>query len=645
MKRSVAMVAKAVLVVSVLAQVFFYCVFVGVGVGVGIGVDVDDGAIEGIGGMDGNRNHSNINNYSNKNNSSNSNINNSNSNNNKNNSAHSFPAIPSKTTTLSSYSYGTTNVEEFRRLHREHLSSLPGMTVTANANANATTTSTTTTTATTTTTTATTFAFAPNSRFGFIAGYRNQIMALTMLVMLANSEDHKQLLLDSIWHKDTYGTETCDPFDFYFDVEHWNTHCCDCDATNSDSNSVSDTTTTTSNNNNAKNCLPRMVLYDPLEHDQWDPTRSNYKTTNTDTNTRPYGYTKGATRLTSRFQFYAKGKGKYAMVDFDANTTTNNNTKTNTKTHTKTHTNKYNNLLPRNPAEVLMLLGALRPHPALQAVVDRSVTILRQRAAAAIASRRRGSSNSHDGANNNNNAHNNSNNNNANESPPQSLSFRYMTLHARIEPDMQIHPVCRTKKVFSLQEIVDKVEANWPMDANADANAEPPVDVVFLPINRQYLEKEGTLPSGYNDHDHEDRTDKSINWMAVDNLRLLNRLTSNTGSTSGMWNGRVPVVEFGSRGLKGTVYEHRPSLSGSILNYFVGMDADLFVGSEVSSFSHDLLAARFYRRQQKQQQTNGQGHPHPHQHQHYDYKYLPGPGVPLQEWITDDMVAPPGFLC
>eukprot|EP00536_Pseudo-nitzschia_multiseries_P007841 jgi/Psemu1/18888/gm1.18888_g len=64
-------------------------------------------------------------------------------------------------------------------------------------------------------------AFAP-SCFGFIARFCNQIMALTILVMQAAEYGHSGLLLDMLWHKDTYGIETCDPFDFYFDVAHWN---------------------------------------------------------------------------------------------------------------------------------------------------------------------------------------------------------------------------------------------------------------------------------------------------------------------------------------------------------------------------------------------------------------------------------------
>ncbi len=210
----------------------------------------------------------------------------------------------------------------------------------------------------------------------------------------------------------------------------------------------------------------------------------------------------------------------------------------------------------RNPADVLLLKGALQPHPALQAVVDRSKEYLREKG------QRQGISGS--------------------------STFRYMALHARVEPDMQKHHLCRDKKVLKLQEIVDMMESKWP---------EPPVDAVFLPINRQKLEEEGTLPANFK---NDTESNEEINWIAVENLQVLNRLTNHNGdedgkSVGGLWNGRVPVVEFGSEAVRGTVYEHRPSLSGSILNYFLALGADIFIGTEVSSYSSDILGSRFYR--------------------------------------------------
>jgi len=198
---------------------------------------------------------------------------------------------------------------------------------------------------------------------------------------------------------------------------------------------------------------------------------------------------------------------------------------------------------------------------------------------------------------------------------------------------MQNHPVCRNKKVLKLQEIVEMIYSKWP---------EPPVDVIFLPINRQYLEKEGTLPENFK---NDTQSGEKVNWIAVENLKLLNHLTNHdnkNGKSSGMWNGTVPVIEFGTEALHGTVYEHRPSISGSILNYFLALDAHIFIGTEVSSFSHDVLAARFFRGFKEQEVDSTNTNRSTWNPRMGNYKYLP---TGLEEWIEDDMDAPPGFLC
>ena len=156
-----------------------------------------------------------------------------------------------------------------------------------------------------------------------------------------------------------------------------------------------------------------------------------------------------------------------------------------------------------------------------------------------------------------------------------------------------------------------------------------------------YLEAEGTLPASYKD---DDGTRADINWVAVRNLELLNRITNHKNAKDGeflggLWNGKIPVVEFGSEALHGTVYEHRPSTSGAILNFFLGLDADIFIGTEVSSFSHDILNTRFFRgfsTSEKNVQDDKNNL------RENNYKYLPSG---LEEWITNNMTAPPGFQC
>jgi len=466
-------------------------------------------------------------------------------------------------TSILAYSYNTTNVREFRELHREYIlrqqeklgdSHLSTKDRDKDDDGNL----------------MTTYKFR---HCRFIAGFRNQMMALTMLVIQANYHGHQQMDFRCLRLKDTYGTNKLTPFDVFFDVEHWNKYS----YTKERAQDIA-VPPNTSNPERYPNWLPRMVLYD---HNETEDIAANI--------TRLYTYDFQGPRLTALHMRYGKGYGPFLPHPIGQEKKTTS---------------------ARNPAEILMLQGALRPHPALQAVVDRSKEQLRQRML------QMGTATT------------------SSTTAATKPTLRYMALHARVEPDMQKHMMCKAKKVLTLQEIVDMIESKWP---------EPPVDAVFLPINRQYLEKEGTLPKDFkNDTDSAEK----VNWVAVSNLDLLNRLTNHNGpedknSESGLWNGTVPVVEFGTEALSGTVYENRPSLAGSILNYYLAVDADIFIGTEVSSWSHDLLATRFYRGSDGAD-TNSNTDGETKNTRKNNYKYLPSG---LENWVEDDMIVPPNFLC
>jgi hypothetical protein len=81
----------------------------------------------------------------------------------------------------------------------------------------------------------------------------------------------------------------------------------------------------------------------------------------------------------------------------------------------------------------------------------------------------------------------------------QTSDGSYMALHARVEPDMQRHPVCRDIKVISLQAIFDSMQTQFP---------ELPASKLFIAINRPMLEKEGSNLDGENQ-------------VAVENLAVL----------------------------------------------------------------------------------------------------------------------------
>jgi hypothetical protein len=345
----------------------------------------------------------------------------------------------------------------------------------------------------------------------FYSGYRNQMMALNVIVMEAVLKGHGQILYTSLRHKDTFGSNKGLHFDRLFDVEHWNSFY---------------------------PALPRMVWCDQdiFTHfncsmaESGDLGKSVYDKWNINAPeqnaTKPYSFGR-MHRLVAAFTKYVKGRGPYSIPNF------------------------------RNSAELLILRGALRPHPDLMAIVNRL----------------RGSVE----------------------------DASYMTLHARVEPDMQHHYPCKTVKVYFLSEIFEFLERKWPV---------PPVTQVFLPINRQYMEKEG----------HENKKNpNATNWIAVKNIRALNDAVQH-----GLWNGTVKVFEFGANALKGSRFEHTSSTPGAMLNFFISIGGKEFVGTEVSSYSHDLVATRFYRGNMN------------------NYKYLP---TGLEEWTPEGIIDAPPFHC
>lgn len=148
----------------------------------------------------------------------------------------------------------------------------------------------------------------------------------------------------------------------------------------------------------------------------------------------------------------------------------------------------------------------------------------------------------------------------------------FMVLHARIEPDMQKHSRCLDLKVVSFQHIIRMLEAEF---------VDPPVSTLIVILNRELLEKEVENVSNNN------------NTLAEENLKVLNHILA-----QGLWGGRVKVMEAGSKlaiESKHGIYSKYSTLSGGIINFFMALQANIFVGTEVSSYSSALVKSRFFR--------------------------------------------------
>jgi len=216
-----------------------------------------------------------------------------------------------------------------------------------------------------------------------------------------------------------------------------------------------------------------------------------------------------------------------------------------------------NPALPRSPVDLLMLRGAFRPHPGLQLHINNIQEAL----------------------------------------GPSEKDSSYMALHARVEPDMQKHPVCRNRKVIHLNKIFGLLQKEFPV---------PPASKLFVAVNRPMLENEVSDP-------------KNQNQIALENLEALNHAAS-----QGLWDGRVKVFEAGLPSLRNTTYNRYSGIAGAMTDFFLAVDADIFVGTEVSTFSIDVIQTRFYRGSMA------------------NYIYVP---EGLQLATTAEMAQPPRFAC
>lgn len=339
----------------------------------------------------------------------------------------------------------------------------------------------------------------------FWSGFCNQYYMFMGVMLMAQASNCSQILVHSIRWKDLFGTNQQLRHDLFFDVVHWNSY---------------------------HPSLPRFVTYDEeLFQDliisnpqdmkpslKWnvDDPYSNAK--------HPFAIGQKRTDAIMKFYDYTKDVEKGRSE--------------------------------RQESELLVLKGALRPHPGIRDIM----TTFKK--------------------------HHNMTN--------------IMVLHARIEPDMQKHNMCKEYKVLNITDIVEMLHKKYP---------EPPVSTVLIILNRSILETEVNQKTNENE-------------MAFHNLKILNEIIS-----KGLWNGRVKVVEAGSELAKQSehpMYAKYSSLAGSIINFFLSLEAEIFVGTIVSSYSTALVSYRFFREKKQ------------------NYFYMPH-GL---DWVTSpDVKQPPRFAC
>jgi len=127
------------------------------------------------------------------------------------------------------------------------------------------------------------------------------------------------------------------------------------------------------------------------------------------------------------------------------------------------------------------------------------------------------------------------------------------------------------------------------IDAIYEKYLEPPVNTVLIQFSRALMEDEAKRT---------DRNPDDIFHILNDhNLKEINKIIE-----AGMWDGKVKVVEAGSRLVEEAgdpYYKHYSNIAGGIVNLFLAIQSDILIGTEVSTYSVQAINSRFYREERE----------------------------------------------
>ena len=173
----------------------------------------------------------------------------------------------------------------------------------------------------------------------------------------------------------------------------------------------------------------------------------------------------------------------------------------------------------------------------------------------------------------------------------------YVALHARVEVEMMGHR-CGTSMERNLTRIVQQVqdliqqetETTIAAAAAAAAAANTTISGLFVAVSRSGMEVQS-------------QAQEKFRAFADDNIATLNRLVGNETTTgTGIQinhDASIPVFECGEHILREHYASHpnvpdHGSLLQSVINFYIALNADIFVGVENSSYSTDVMTTRYY---------------------------------------------------
>jgi hypothetical protein len=157
---------------------------------------------------------------------------------------------------------------------------------------------------------------------------------------------------------------------------------------------------------------------------------------------------------------------------------------------------------------------------------------------------------------------------------------KYMALHARVELEMMEH-ICGSGMEKNLSQILDQV---YTLHNEQPMMVRSSISSLFIAVSRDGMELTGNYHKS------------PFRKIAEDNLQTLNRVTQNSSSMS---DAILPAFECGEQVLQ-QFYSANPhipnhgTLLQSVINFYIAVTSEIFIGVAQSSYSTDILTTRYW---------------------------------------------------
>jgi len=187
-----------------------------------------------------------------------------------------------------------------------------------------------------------------------------------------------------------------------------------------------------------------------------------------------------------------------------------------------------------------------------------------------------------------------------NDTTIEKSKARLLALHPRIEQEMMTH-ACAKYIETNLTKVFEMIRTYPPLiETNSSINSEYRFDLVFIAVSKEQVDK---IPQGKLANNPIPIENNKTLWNARlhgifgdENNRGIPMFESGTGVASRI---QFPKLHSSGHEQNTSAYDTPESLGvlelvASVINFFMIVQADIFVGVKGSSYSTDALSVRYY---------------------------------------------------